>query len=137
MIEAEDRGEVRLVAMTQERLDDLSITVDTDAIWENGITEDEMRGAAVAVGAEVARLGLDEKNGAYRAYVKLRALSDTEEPSDGKITEWVNARIEILVPLNISPDATDSEKIEAAEEAYLDLGLPEDLPVHITWEDAS
>jgi hypothetical protein len=55
----------------------------------------------------------------------------------GKITEWVNARIEILVPLNISPDATDSEKIEAAEEAYLDLGLPEDLPVHITWEDAS
>jgi hypothetical protein len=76
-------SEIRLVAMTQERLDDLSITVDTDAIWENGITEDEMRGAAVAVGAEVARLGLDEKNGAYRAYVKLRAAFSREEPSDG------------------------------------------------------
>lgn len=38
---------------------------------------------------------------------------------------WVNARISLTVPLNVDPDASDSEKLEAAvaiSEERFDLG---------------
>lgn len=55
----------------------------------------------------------------------------------GKVQEWVNAVITLRIPLNLPHHATKTEKLDGAEEAYEELGLPEDYVAEVTWEDAS
>src|SRR4051812_5744496 len=56
--------------------------------------------------------------------------------SSEKTMTWVNAIIEVVVPLgDVSPSSSPYEKMAAAERVADELNVPDDFPAVVRWED--